>query len=115
MLQIPPIRFMLVLASNQPDQFDWAINDRLDDLVPFPLPGTGERYRMLKQYFAQYVLSPPRTSWWRKQRMIPLPSNMDWESMFRKLGEETEGFSGREIAKLAIAWQVSVLYITHQL
>jgi len=26
---------MLVLASNQPDQFDWAINDRLDDLIQF--------------------------------------------------------------------------------
>ena len=102
-----PPRFMLVLASNQPDQFDWAINDRLDDLIPFPLPGTEERYRMLKQYFAQYVLSPPRTSWWRKQKMIPLPSDIDWEDMFKKLAEQVEGFSGREIAKLAIAWQVS--------
>ena len=44
---------MLILASNQPDQFDWAINDRLDDLVSFDLPGTQERYRMLKQYFAE--------------------------------------------------------------
>ena len=44
---------MLVLASNQPDQFDWAINDRLDDIVPFALPGKEERYRLLKQYFAQ--------------------------------------------------------------
>ena len=46
---------MLVLASNQPDQFDWAINDRLDDLVPFSLPDQEERYRMLKQYFAQVI------------------------------------------------------------
>lgn len=46
-------RFMLILASNQPDQFDWAINDRLDDLVPFSLPGSEERYRLLKQYFAE--------------------------------------------------------------
>ena len=48
---------MLVLASNQPDQFDWAINDRLDDLVPFSLPDQEERYRMLKQYFAQVCYS----------------------------------------------------------
>ena len=47
---------MLILASNQPDQFDWAINDRLDDLVEFPLPGQEERYRMIKQYFAQVRL-----------------------------------------------------------
>ena len=44
---------MLILASNQPDQFDWAINDRLDDLVSFSLPRHNERYRLLKQYFAQ--------------------------------------------------------------
>lgn len=32
-------RFMLVVASNQPEQFDWAVNDRLDELVEFKLPG----------------------------------------------------------------------------
>ena len=46
---------MLILASNQPDQFDWAINDRLDDLIEFSLPSLDERYRMLKQYFAQVI------------------------------------------------------------
>lgn len=30
---------MLVVASNQPEQFDWAVNDRLDELVEFDLPG----------------------------------------------------------------------------
>lgn len=30
---------MLVVASNQPEQFDWAVNDRLDELVEFKLPG----------------------------------------------------------------------------
>ena len=117
-------RFMLILASNQPDQFDWAINDRLDDLVPFSLPGSEERYRLLKQYFAevcvcvyvfktptiylQYVISPPRTSWWRRQKMIPIPSDVDWEKYFKTMADEVKGFSGREIAKLAIAWQVKV-------
>ena len=33
------VRFMLVVASNQPEQFDWAVNDRLDELVEFDLPG----------------------------------------------------------------------------
>lgn len=32
-------RFMLIVASNQPEQFDWAINDRLDELIKFDLPG----------------------------------------------------------------------------
>ena len=25
-------KFMLVYASNQPEQFDWAINDRIDEV-----------------------------------------------------------------------------------
>jgi AAA+ superfamily predicted ATPase len=35
---------MLVVASNQPEQFDWAINDRLDELVNFTLPGMRSLY-----------------------------------------------------------------------
>ena len=31
--------FMIVYASNQPEQFDWAINDRIDEMVEFELPG----------------------------------------------------------------------------
>ena len=61
-------RFMLVLASNQPDQFDWAINDRLDDLTKFNLPGKAERLRMLKLYFSLFILSPPRIKWWKKPK-----------------------------------------------
>ena len=62
------IRFMMVLASNQPDQFDWAINDRLDELIPFALPEVDERFRMLKLYFRLYVMAPPRISWWKKPK-----------------------------------------------
>jgi ATPase family AAA domain-containing protein 3A/B len=32
-------KFMLVLASNTPEQLDWAINDRLDEMIQFGLPG----------------------------------------------------------------------------
>ena len=49
---------MLVLASNQPEQFDWAINDRLDEMVEFDLPTVEERERLVRLYFDQYVLNP---------------------------------------------------------
>lgn len=32
-----------VEASNTPEQLDWAINDRLDEVVEFALPGQDER------------------------------------------------------------------------
>jgi ATPase family AAA domain-containing protein 3A/B len=47
---------MLVLASNQPEQFDYAINDRIDEMVNFVLPGLEERKRMIYFYFDNYLL-----------------------------------------------------------
>ena len=52
---------MLVLASNQPDQFDWAINDRLDEMIEFGLPSLEERVRLVRQYFEEHVLKPATT------------------------------------------------------
>lgn len=51
-------RFMLVLASNQPEQFDWAINDRIDEMVNFDLPQLEERERLVRMYFDKHVLKP---------------------------------------------------------
>ena len=49
-------KFMMVLASNTPEQLDWAINDRLDEVVEFALPGLEERERLVRLYFDKYVL-----------------------------------------------------------
>lgn len=62
---------MLVLASNQPEQFDWAINDRIDEIVNFALPGPEERERLVRLYFDKYVLEPATegrqwVEFWRK-------------------------------------------------
>lgn len=51
-------KFMMVLASNTPEQFDWAVNDRLDEMVEFSLPGLEERERLIRLYFDQFVLQP---------------------------------------------------------
>jgi len=48
-------KFMVILASNQPEQLDWAINDRVDEIVEFGLPGSEEREKILSQYFEKYV------------------------------------------------------------
>lgn len=64
---------MLVLASNQPEQFDWAINDRIDEIVNFALPGPEERERLVRLYFDKYVLEPATegrqwVQFWRKKK-----------------------------------------------
>ena len=51
-------KFMLVLASNTPQQFDWAVHDRLDEMVEFRIPGLEERKRLILLYFDKFVLTP---------------------------------------------------------
>jgi ATPase family AAA domain-containing protein 3A/B len=93
-------KFMIVYASNQPDQFDWAINDRIDEIVRFNIPGFDERLRMISLYMDQYLVNPPKGS---KQITC---TGVD-EELMKHFATETEGYSGREISKLAIAWQAA--------
>lgn len=51
-------KFMLILASNTPEQFDYALNDRLDEVVEFLLPGLAERERLIRLYFDKFILTP---------------------------------------------------------
>ncbi|XP_072175253.1 ATPase family AAA domain-containing protein 3-B-like [Diadema setosum] len=95
-------KFMLVLASNQPEQFDWAINDRLDEMVEFDLPGAEERERMVRLYFDKYVIQP--ASQGRRRLKV---GQFDFNEKCSQIAEMTEGLSGREIAKLGVAWQAS--------
>lgn len=98
-------KFMLVLASNQPDQFDWAINNRIDEMVEFQLPTRDERERLVRRYFEEYILNAG-TRGWRSQR-IKLTDDFDFHEKCTEIAEATQGLSGREIAKLGIAWQAS--------
>ncbi|XGW09309.1 hypothetical protein V3C99_011537 [Haemonchus contortus] len=97
-------RFMLVVASNQPEQFDWAVNDRLDQMVQFDLPGRPERERILLQYFEEHI-AKPATSGARGQRLKL--ANFDWVEKCAQVADITEGMSGRELSKLVIGWQAS--------
>jgi len=95
-------KFMLVLASNTPEQLDWAINDRLDEVVEFALPGKDERERLVRLYFDKYVLQPAVEG--SRGRRLKI-EEMDYQELCSEISDLTDGMSGREIAKLAVAWQ----------
>ncbi|XP_072036434.1 ATPase family AAA domain-containing protein 3-A-like [Amphiura filiformis] len=95
-------KFMLVLASNQPEQFDWAINDRLDEMVGFALPGLEERDRMVRLYFDKYVIQPA-TQGRRKLKV----GQFDFNEKCTEIAKKADGLSGREISKLGVAWQAT--------
>ena len=94
-------KFMLVYASNQPEQFDWAVNDRIDEMVAFTLPGRAERLRIIDMYLKKYLVDSAGGS----ARRIKI-EGIETEHL-EAAADTTEGFSGRELAKLAIAWQAA--------
>nr|XP_033777813.1 ATPase family AAA domain-containing protein 3 isoform X2 [Geotrypetes seraphini] len=95
-------KFMMVLASNQPEQFDWAINDRIDEIVNFALPQLEERERLVRLYFDKFVLKPATEG---KQRLKL--AQFDYGKKCSEIAKLTEGMSGREISKLGVAWQAA--------
>jgi ATPase family AAA domain-containing protein 3A/B len=93
-------QFMMVYASNQPSQFDPALLDRVDEMVEFDLPGVDERRKMIAMYVDKYLIKPP--SWAKQVTTVDIgPDEIE------QVVKETEGFSGRAISKLAIAWQAA--------
>ncbi|XP_029050949.1 ATPase family AAA domain-containing protein 3A homolog [Osmia bicornis bicornis] len=95
-------KFMLVLASNTPEQFDWAVNDRLDEMVEFRLPGREERERLVRLYFDKFVLQPAIEG--NKRLKV---AQFDYGMLCSKVANMAEGMSGRELAKLAVTWQAA--------
>jgi ATPase family AAA domain-containing protein 3A/B len=94
-------QFMMVYASNQPSQFDEAVMDRIDEMVEFHLPEAHERKKMIAMYIDKYLLNPPG-KWAKKVSTVDIG-----DEEIDRVVDETEGFSGRAISKLAIAWQAA--------
>jgi ATPase family AAA domain-containing protein 3A/B len=138
-------KFMVVFASNQPEQFDWAINDRIDEMVRVAAPRLSGNV-LLDIAACADRLQPARLLGTaadgghvpgKVRAQAPLVQSQAHQgedndhahpagymglclkellsAVFQvvDIGEDeiksaalsTEGFSGREISKLAIAWQ----------
>jgi len=93
---------MVVVASNTPEQLDFAVNDRMDEMVHFILPGKEERERLVRLYFDQFILQVAD----KRGSRLKL-GDFDYSTACSEVAAACEGMSGREIAKLASAWQVS--------
>lgn len=95
----PTTKFMLMMATNRPHEFDEAAADRVDDVIPFSLPGLEERQEMLELFINRLL---------RKAEVpVKLPGNQPWDELWTDVVRETKGFSGREMEKLVIGWQAA--------
>ncbi|XVF17911.1 hypothetical protein REPUB_Repub10bG0165500 [Reevesia pubescens] len=103
---------VLVLATNRPGDLDSAITDRIDEVIEFPLPGEEERFQLLKLYLNKYLpdesdgASKLGALFNRKPQKITIKDLS--EDVIREAAKKTEGFSGREIAKLVASIQAAV-------
>ena len=82
-----------------------AVQDRVDEMVEFELPGRDERLRMLLQYFNMYIEDPSQNNTVKSATAIAFP-DID-PSVLELIADKTDGFSGRNISKMAIAWQAA--------
>lgn len=103
----PTKEFMIVFASNQPEQFDWAINDRIDEMIEFDLPGLEERRTMISMYVDKYLLGIGNDNPSSMAAKAQITLDFDRDEVIDSVVQRTEGFSGREISKLVIAWQAA--------
>ncbi|XP_008809212.1 ATPase family AAA domain-containing protein 3-like [Phoenix dactylifera] len=103
---------VLALATNRPGDLDSAVADRIDEVLEFPLPGEEERFKLLKLYLDKYIAKAgdSKPSWFnlfrRHQQKIEIKNITD--DVIREAAVKTEGFSGREIAKLMASVQAAV-------
>ena len=110
----PSYKVITVLATNAPEQLDDAIHDRIDEITYFGPPSLEERRNMLFHYLVMYCQPPESTReklrfFWKFPRSIyrgkKLIRMKDVSQEFiLNVAERTEGFSGREIFKMVVAW-----------
>merc|ERR1712118_377432 len=95
-------KFMVVLATNVPSIMDRAVLDRMDEAFEFALPGQAQRLQILKMLFDRHINSPT------KQGMhIEVDPALD-DKWLEEVARRTDGFSGRQLSKLVLAYQAAV-------
>ncbi|PSS32259.1 ATPase family AAA domain-containing protein [Actinidia chinensis var. chinensis] len=104
---------VLALATNRPGDLDSAVTDRIDEVLEFPLPGEDERFKLLKLYLDKYIAQAGARKlgffshlFQKQQQKIEIKGLTD--DILKEAAEKTEGFSGREIAKLMASIQAAV-------
>lgn len=118
--------FAVVLATNRPADLDAAVIDRMDEAIEFPLPGVDERRQILKMYLDSYIAragtseggagSGASEKGWLRRMLMGQKASADVikidpavnEVLVQEAAAATEGFSGRELAKMVASMQAAV-------
>jgi ATPase family AAA domain-containing protein 3A/B len=106
--------FMLVLATNRPEELDAAILDRVDVSILIDLPVLPQRVQLVKLYLQSIVVkmaeeSGKKTLFGGSSSQYTVGDECSADSNIASIAKKTEGFSGREISKLMISAQYAML------
>lgn len=107
--------FMMVLATNRPEDLDSAILDRIDVSLFVGLPETSERRLLVLQYMDMHLCAIARESqrkWWPFTRRHYMEDECSSEETIDTVAAKCDGFSGREIAKMFIACRYTLVMAT---
>mmetsp|Transcript_92227 Transcript_92227/g.192859 ORF Transcript_92227/g.192859 Transcript_92227/m.192859 type:complete len:554 (+) Transcript_92227:135-1796(+) len=96
-------KFAVIMATNIRSSLDRAVLDRVDESFEFPLPGLEERKRMLQLFMEEHIRKPTT-----KGKTIEIDEELSKPEWLEDVAKRTEGFSGRQLAKLVIAYQAAV-------
>lgn len=96
-------RFVVVLATNIREVLDRAVLDRVDESFEFPLPSLPERRRMMELFMEEHIHKPTR-----RGKTISVADEVVDPKFLDEVATRTEGFSGRQLAKLVLAYQAAV-------
>eukprot|EP01025_Chloroclados_australasicus_P012106 TRINITY_DN1551_c0_g1_i6.p1 TRINITY_DN1551_c0_g1~~TRINITY_DN1551_c0_g1_i6.p1 ORF type:complete len:596 (-),score=82.61 TRINITY_DN1551_c0_g1_i6:458-2245(-) len=112
--------FMLVLATNRPEDLDVAVLDRMDEVIEFPLPTVEGRHKLLQVYFDKYITKSEFEDEGRGRSFLGIGRSQKLsvqgvgDEQLWEAARKTDGFSARELAKLMASVQASV-YGSHEL
>jgi ATPase family AAA domain-containing protein 3A/B len=119
----PSKSFMLILATNRPEDLDAAILDRIDVSLHVSLPGLQQRKELIDLYMSLHVVKKAeqlaRKKWLRYLSFFSAKNSSENlcngvsneclnENTVSKIAEKMEDFSGREISKLFISVQYAM-------
>ena len=104
--------FMMVLASNRPEDLDRAVLDRIDVSMYVGLPALKERESMVRLYcekeLVRVALDSQRRLWPFSKRMY-VDEKCCTALSLDAVAMQCKGFSGREIAKLFISCRYTMV------
>ena len=115
----PSRSFMLVLATNRPQDLDTAVLDRMDVSIPIRLPELPQRVALVRLYMKKQLLEVAAKSqirrWWQWLPLLgsgyqpkSVKEECSNEECVKQIAQKVNGFSGREIAKTFVAAQYAM-------